>query len=51
MGSYSSAHYGGTDFNEVDLQVTKDLRLVAFHDAVLSDTTDIEDHSEFAHRK
>ena len=47
---YSSAHYGGTDFNEVDLQVTSDGRLVASHDPVLKSHTDIADFPEFADR-
>lgn len=36
LGSYSDAFFGGADFIEVDLQVTKDGHLVAHHDAELN---------------
>lgn len=49
--SYSSAHYAGTDFNELDLGVTKDLKLVVFHNPTLKEVTNIEDHPEFESRK
>ena len=48
--AYASAHLAGTDFNEIDLQVTKDNRLVIFHHPVLKHTSNIEDHPEFTSR-
>lgn len=39
--AYASAHYAGADFNELDLAVTKDNRLVVFHNPTLSEVTNI----------
>jgi glycerophosphoryl diester phosphodiesterase len=39
--AYTSAHYAGADFNELDLQVTKDGRLVISHNPVLKETNNI----------
>ena len=41
LGGYTDAYYGGTDFIELDLQVTKDGQLVAQHDSYLNDSTDV----------
>lgn len=48
---YEAAHVQGADFNELDLQVTKDGHLICSHDPTLKSVTDIEDHPEFADRK
>lgn len=40
--AYASAHYAGADFNELDLGVTKDNRLVVFHNPTLNEVTNID---------
>ena len=35
IGSYLDAYYSGSDFLELDLQVTKDLQLIVQHDKTL----------------
>ena len=49
--SYSSAYAEGVDFVELDLQITKDWHFITSHDPCLKETTDIEDHPEFADRR
>jgi glycerophosphoryl diester phosphodiesterase len=51
LASYQLAVEMGADFIEADLVSTRDHVLVARHDAELSGTTDVADHSEFADRK
>ena len=46
MGGYIDAYLGGTDFIELDLQLTKDGYLVANHDPTLMDSTDIADYAD-----
>lgn len=41
----------GADFIEADILATKDGVLICSHDVNLDDTTDIDDHKEFADRK
>lgn len=50
IGSYSSAYFSGVDFVELDVQITKDGYLVCSHDPMLKETTDVEQHEEFADR-
>lgn len=49
--AYKAAIDMGADFIEPDLVMTKDGVLIARHDPYLSDTTNVEDHPEFAGRK
>lgn len=49
--SYETAMAMGADYIEPDLVATKDGHLVVRHDPVLSDSTDIDAHPEFANRK
>lgn len=49
--SYTKAMEAGADFVEPDLVVTKDGILVCRHEPMLSGTTDVKDHPEFASRK
>ncbi|RAY15656.1 glycerophosphodiester phosphodiesterase [Actinomadura craniellae] len=51
LGAYKVAIAQGADFIEPDVVATKDRALVARHDNWLADTTDVEDHPEFAARK
>lgn len=44
LGAYSDAYFGGADFIDVDLQVTKDGHLVAQHDPELNWSTNIADY-------
>jgi len=50
--AYTSAHYAGADFNELDLGVTKDNRLVVFHNPTLKEVSNInyEDFPQFRSR-
>ena len=41
----------GADFIETDILASKDGVLICFHDVTLDDTTDIDEHKEFADRK
>ena len=41
LGAYIDAYYAGSDFIEIDLQVTKDGYLVANHDSTLNVETDV----------
>lgn len=49
--SYTKAMEAGADFVEPDLVVTKDGILVCRHEPMLSGTTDVKDHPEFAAKK
>ncbi len=49
--SYIKAMEAGADFVEPDLVVTKDSILVCRHEPMLSGTTDVKDHAEFASKK
>lgn len=51
LGSYALAITMGADYVEPDLVMTKDGQLVARHDSELSETTDVSQIPEFAHRK
>lgn len=51
IGSYETAIRMGADFIEPDVVATKDGHLVVRHDPVLTDSTDILAHPEFASRK
>ena len=44
LASFIDAYYGGTDFIEMDLQVSKDGHLIVQHDEVLNDTTNIYEY-------
>lgn len=41
----------GADFIETDILSSKDGVLICFHDVTLDETTDINQHKEFANRK
>ena len=45
MGGYIDGYLGGTDYIELDLQLTKDGYLVANHDPTLMDSTDVADYA------
>lgn len=52
MPGFDQAYYGGADFVEFDLQVTKDGVLLAQHDSYLDVTTNIAEYADiFADRK
>lgn len=51
LASYAKAIADGADFIEPDLQITKDGRLVALHEAELSHISDVAEHPEFASRR
>ena len=51
LASYALAIELGADFIEPDLVVTRDGQLIARHEPLLDDTTDIKSHPEFASRK
>jgi glycerophosphoryl diester phosphodiesterase len=51
LAAYRLAISMGADYIEPDVVSTKDRQLVARHDNWLADTTDIENHPEFASRK
>lgn len=51
LGSYLLATQLGADYIEADLVSTEDGRLVARHENNIADTTDVEDHPEFADRR
>jgi glycerophosphoryl diester phosphodiesterase len=51
LSSYRMAISQGVDYIEPDVVSTKDHLLVARHDNWLADTTDVENHPEFADRK
>ena len=49
--AYTTAYYDGTDFNEPDLQVTKDGKLLIMHNPWMKETTNIDSISKFSNRK
>ncbi|KAL2461999.1 Glycerophosphodiester phosphodiesterase GDPD5 [Abeliophyllum distichum] len=49
--AYKKAIEEGTDFIETDILASKDGVLISFHDVILDDTTDIDEHPEFIDRK
>ncbi len=51
LASYRTAIEMGADYIEPDLVSTRDGVLVARHENLISDTTDVADHPEFADRK
>jgi glycerophosphoryl diester phosphodiesterase len=51
LAAYRAAIGMGADYIEPDVVSTKDGRLVARHDNWLADTTDVENHPEFAARR
>jgi glycerophosphoryl diester phosphodiesterase len=51
LASYAKAIADGADFIEPDLVATRDGVLVARHENNISDTTDVADRREFAHRR
>ena len=51
LASYELAARQGADFIEPDLVPTKDGVLVARHENLITDTTDVADHPEFADRR
>src|ERR687895_424020 len=51
LASYELAVRQGADYIEPDLVITKDGVLVARHEPEISQTTDVEDHPEFASRR
>lgn len=51
LASYKTAIALGADYIEPDIVATKDRRLVARHDNWLADSTDVENHPEFANRR
>lgn len=52
MPGFDDAYYGGADFVEMDLQITKDGVLLCQHDSYLDTTTNIAEYAEqFADRQ
>jgi glycerophosphoryl diester phosphodiesterase len=51
LASYALAIELGADYIEPDLVATKDGRLIARHEPLLDDTTDVKSRPEFAQRK
>ncbi|HEX7125667.1 MAG TPA: glycerophosphodiester phosphodiesterase [Thermodesulfobacteriota bacterium] len=51
LAAYALAVLQGADFVEPDLVMTKDGHLIARHENVLDETTDVADHPEFADRR
>lgn len=51
LASYALAIELGADYIEPDLVATRDGHLVARHEPLLDDTTDVKAHAEFADRK
>lgn len=51
LASYALAIEMGADYIEPDLVATKDGHLIARHEPLLDDTTDVRAHPEFASRK
>lgn len=49
--SHNLAFYMGADHLEIDVNVTKDKRLVVTHDSFVDDFLNIEDHPEFDSRR
>ena len=51
LASYTLAIEMGADYIEPDLVATRDGQLVARHEPLLDDTTDVKSRPEFAHRR
>ena len=51
LAGYALAVFQGADFIEPDLVMTKDGELIARHEPILDETTDVSAHPEFASRK
>ena len=51
LASYTLAIEMGADYIEPDLVATRDGQLVARHEPLLDDTTDVKSHPEFANRR
>ncbi|HEX2493251.1 MAG TPA: glycerophosphodiester phosphodiesterase family protein [Steroidobacter sp.] len=51
LASYALAIELGADYIEPDLVATKDGRLIARHEPLLDDTTDVKAHADFANRR
>ena len=51
LAGYALAVFQGADFIEPDLVMTKDGELIARHEPILDETTDVAAHPEFAARK
>ena len=51
LASYALAVFQGADFIEPDLVMTKDGHLIARHEPILDETTDVSVHPEFASRR
>jgi glycerophosphoryl diester phosphodiesterase len=51
LAAYDLAMAQGADYIEPDLVTTRDGALIARHENLLQDTTDIADHAEFADRR
>lgn len=49
--AYTAAYYNQVDFNEPDLQVTKDNVLFIMHNPCMKETTNIEQIAQFANRR
>ena len=46
MASYVDAYYGGADYLELDVQVSKDGYLILQHEPSLNETTNIYEYGE-----
>ena len=51
LAGYALAVFQGADFIEPDLVMTKDGQLIARHEPILDETTDVSAHPEFASRR
>jgi glycerophosphoryl diester phosphodiesterase len=51
LAGYALAVFQGADFIEPDLVMTKDGHLIARHEPILDETTDVSSHPEFASRR
>jgi glycerophosphoryl diester phosphodiesterase len=51
LAGYALAVFQGADFIEPDLVMTKDGYLIARHEPILDETTDVSAHPEFASRR
>ena len=49
--AYTTAYFDGTDFDEPDLQVTKDGVLFIMHNPCMKETTNIENFPQFKDRR
>jgi glycerophosphoryl diester phosphodiesterase len=48
---FELAYFMGAHYLETDVNLTKDKKLIIFHDPILDETTDIAEHPEFQNRK